>query len=54
MLFLDPTSEVLSAPSHDQLLSSGRTVVAAVRTPERAQEVLGASGLKEGLQEVRG
>lgn len=33
---------------------SGRTVVAAVKSTDRAKEVFGAMGLQEGVQQVRG
>ena len=36
-----------------QLVMSGRTVVAAVKSTDRATEVFGALGLQEGVQQVR-
>jgi hypothetical protein len=41
-----------SAPA--QLLSSGRTVVAAVRSAEKASETFGALGISEGRQAAGG
>ena len=37
-----------------QLVMSGRTVVAAVKSTNRAKEVFGAMSLQEGVQQVRG
>jgi hypothetical protein len=48
--FCEPYLSYLSLSS--QLLQSGRTVIAAVRSSDKAKETFGANGLKEGIQEV--